>query len=310
MLANPRLARYQLEEKPRGSHLFQTTRTSSLYGLPSCLGTRRAVVIGPNTRSVAAAHGESRRDRILPRLVTRFYRWTYRVVGLAGVVEDLAGRGCHKAGKMRVIHNPIVRFDLGASAPAPLAHPWFDNGEPVFVAVGLRRPQKDFPTLLRPFAARRARPLARLVILGNGGEWQDLETLAVELAIHEDVQLPGVTPNSYAYMARTAAFVRSSRREGLPPVLVETLRWGAPVVAADGPSESREILGGGRYRSVVSMVDVNALADSLKAVLVRPARDETWRLYEQERVVDAYPDVLVGASAHDALVSEPFRAAA
>jgi glycosyltransferase involved in cell wall biosynthesis len=257
----------------------------------------QVVVIEQNTLSVAAGQGKSRRDRLMPRLMRVFYPWADCVVGVsAGVAEDLVRDVRIDPAKVRVIPNPIVTADLEARARAPVPDPWFDEGTPVFVAAGRLRPQKDFPTLLRAFARLRESRSARLVILGEGPDRQDLETLATELRIDADVRFPGATPNPYAYMARAAAFVLSSRWEGLPTVLVEALRCGTTVIATDCPSGSREILADGRYGVLVPVGDVPALADAMEAVLdgrVGPAPEESWRPYEQQAVVERYLEVLL-----------------
>ena len=116
------------------------------------------------------------------------------------------------------------------------------GGAAVFLAVGRLAPQKDFPTLIRAFAQVRARHEARLLILGGGPERAHLQSLVGELGLDADVGLPGWVTNPYPYMVRSAAFVLSSRWEGLPSVLIEALYCGVPVIATDCPS-------GGRWRS-------------------------------------------------------------
>jgi glycosyltransferase involved in cell wall biosynthesis len=250
----------------------------------------------------------------MPRLIQRFYPLADCVVGVsAGVAEDLVRDVGVDPSKVRVIYNPIVTPDLEESASAPVPHPWFEDGSPVFVAAGRLRPQKDFPTLLRAFARLQGSHGARLVILGEGPERQSLEALTSELGIDGDVELPGATPNPYAYMARATAFVLSSRWEGLPTVLVEALRCGATVIATDCPSGSREILADGRYGTLVPVGDVAALAEAMEAALegrLGSAPDESWQPYEQQAVVERYLEVLLPDVMHGRLAAEPVPAGA
>ena len=293
----PRLVRYLRAEKPAG--LVSVLSHANVVALWSAKLARypgRVVVVEQNTGSVAAAEGKSRRDRLMPRLVKRFYPWADCVVGVsAGVAEDLIRVVGVEPSKVRVVYNPIVTPELEERAAEALGDPWFEDATPVFVAAGRLRPQKDFPTLLRAFAGLRSERSARLVILGDGPEKRDLEALARELDIEADVRLPGMTANPYAYMARAAAFVLSSRWEGLPTVLVEAMRCGAPVIATDCPSGAREILGDGRYGTLVPVGDVHALAKAMEAALdgeLLPAPDESWEPYEQQVVVGEYLEAL------------------
>jgi glycosyltransferase involved in cell wall biosynthesis len=309
----PKLARYLRKEKPRGlASVLNHANVVALWAAKVARYPGRVVVIEQNTRSVAAAEGKSRRDQLMPRLVKRFYPWADCVVGVsAGVAEDLVRVVGVEPSKVRVIYNPIVTPELDELARAPAGHPWFDDDTPVFVAAGRLRPQKDFPTLLRAFAALRERRAARLLVLGDGPERLNLEQLTAELGIDADVQLPGATPNPYAYMARAAAFVLSSRWEGLPTVLVEALRCGAPVIATDCPSGSREILADGRYGVLLPVGDVSGLAAAMEEALdgrLQPAPDESWRPYEQQAVVERYLEVLLPDVSQRQLSAEPVPA--
>ena len=306
----PRLARYLRREKPLAlASALVHANVVALWASRLARYPGRVVVVEHNTRSVASAQGTSRRNRLMPRLVKLFYPWADCIVGVsAGVAEDVARIANVDPEKVRVIYNPVVTPDLEELARAPVPHPWFDDVVPVFVAAGRLRPQKDFPTLLRAFATLRRTRSARLIVLGDGPELENLEALAAALGIDEDVQLPGGTSNPYAYMARAAAFVLSSRWEGLPTVLVEALRCHAPVIATDCPSGSREILAEGRYGTLVPVGDSDALAGAMRAAVdgeLHPAPDESWHAHEQQVVVDEYLEALVPDVFKDARAGEP-----
>ena len=112
----------------------------------------------------------------------------------------------------------------------------------------------------------------RLLILGEGGERTELETLARELGITDDVALPGFVENPYAYLSRSAVFVLSSLYEGLSNVIIEALALGTPVVSTDCRSGPREILEGGALGRLVPVRDPEALATAIgRALDQRPA---------------------------------------
>lgn len=300
----PALVRYLRREQPVGiASVLNHANIALLWARRLARHPARVVVIEQNTRSVAAANGKSRRDRWMPRLASRFYPWADCVAGVsAGVADDLVRLTGLDPAKVRVIYNPIVSDELVRRARAPLAHPWLGDGNSTFVAVGRLRPQKDFPMLLRAFETVRAQRPARLIILGEGNERAALERLAKELGIEDDVQLPGEIANPYAYMARAAAFVLSSRWEGLPTVLIEALRCGAPVIATDCPSGPREILKGGRFGVLLPVGDAEALAGAMIDCLdgkLAPASDESWQPYHRDRVVDDYLEVLLAPGGLD-----------
>jgi glycosyltransferase involved in cell wall biosynthesis len=298
----PALVRYLRRERPDAIASFLD------HGNVVALCARRlarypgtVVVVAQNTLSEAARHGKSRRDRLMPRLVTRCYPWADRVVAVsAGVAADLVRIARLPPEHVRVISNPIVDDDLAALAARPVDHPWFRDGVGVFVAAGRLRPQKDFATLLHAFARLRERRRARLLILGEGPERPALEALVARLGLEADVSLPGSTTNPYGFFSRATAFVLSSRWEGLPTVLVEAMSCGAPAIATDCPSGPREILAGGRHGALVPIGDAGALASAMERALdgelPRPA-PESWQPYTLDAVVDDYLPLLTSAAA-------------
>jgi glycosyltransferase involved in cell wall biosynthesis len=203
-------------------------------------------------------------------------RWLYPLVDQIiavsqGVAEDIREITGLPPERITVIHNPVITARLLAMAREPVAHPWFNAAEPpVILGAGRLTRQKDFPTLIRAFArVQRHRP-ARLVILGEGRQRLALKTLAAELGVASEVDLPGFVVNPYAYMAKAAVFALSSTWEGSPNVLTEALALGTPAVATDCPSGPREILGEGRYGALVPVSDSASLAQAILATLDDP----------------------------------------
>lgn len=261
----------------------------------------RVLVSERNTLSFGTRHYASDlRIRLTPQLIKRFYPWADSIIAVSkGVADDLSQFTGIAPERIRVIYNPIVTPELQTKAGGLLDHPWFKTGEPpVILGAGRLSPQKDFPSLFKAFAHVRKNRRARLLILGEGEERPALEALAKQLGLERDIGLPGFVPNPYPYMTRAGVFVLSSRWEGLPGVLIEALYCGAPLVATDCPSGSREILADGHYGQLVKVGDVEALARAIESGLdnqiPRPPQ-ESWRPFELNTVVDQYIDALYGA---------------
>jgi glycosyltransferase involved in cell wall biosynthesis len=201
------------------------------------------------------------------------YPWADHIVAVSdGVAEDFAENTGIERSRITVIHNPIVTPDIEQRARQPADHPWLqDKKHPVIMGMGRLARQKDFPTLLRAFAAVSQRLDCRLIILGEGPERTALETLAKELGIADEVSLPGFVSNPFAYLARADLFVLSSAWEGFGNVLVEALSVGVRVVATDCESGPREILDNGRFGSLVPVGDADAMAKAMLHQLRHPA---------------------------------------
>jgi glycosyltransferase involved in cell wall biosynthesis len=230
------------------------------------------VVTEHNTLSQATQQKSRVPGWMWPPLLRWFYPWADSVVAVShGAADDLAHTSGLSREKIAVVYNPVITPSVLTLSRQTPAHPWFAPGQPpVVLGVGRLTRQKDFATLLKAFAeVRRSRP-ARLMILGEGEDRSSLEALARDLAVADDVALPGFQENALAYMAKSAVFVLSSAWEGLPTVLIEALAAGTQVISTDCPSGPREILQGGRIGTLVPVGDVAALSAAILHALEHP----------------------------------------
>ncbi|HCF28870.1 MAG TPA: glycosyl transferase [Cyanobacteria bacterium UBA11049] len=248
-------------------------------------------------------------------LLRRFF-WFY---GLAdgivavsrGVADSLANLAGRPLKQVRVIYNPVVTPEVLAKAEEPVNHPWFAAGEPpVIVGVGRLQALKDFPTLIRAFALVRQHMPARLMILGDGEERENLETLISELGLTSDIALPGFVSNPYAYMSKASVLAMSSLCEGFGNVIAEALACGTPVVTTDCPSGPAEILDFGKYGSLVPLADAEAFAQAILTTIASPRNSEALRqrakLFSLDTVVDSYLQVLNSDSVQETVTSNTF----
>jgi len=280
MLYTAGLASYLRHQKPDA--MVAATRLINVVAVCAARlagGSTRVLVSEHNPPSLALAGSRCWRRRYLPALMARTYQFADAIVAVSrGVAADLVELTGLPPGRVKTIYNPVISEDITQMARMPLSHPWFAPGQPpVILGAGRLVDQKDFPTLIRAFARLRRQRPARLVILGAAKD--DVATdvaraaLVQSAALHgvsDDVELPGFTSNPFAFMARAAAFVLSSRYEGLPTVLIEALACGCPVVSTDCPGGVHEILAGGRFGKLVPVGDESAMAEAILWTLDRP----------------------------------------
>jgi len=268
------LTGYLRREQPRV--LVSSMSHANLVALWAARLARRStpvVVTEHNTLSESTRQEGALTQGLWPHLLRTFYPWATSVVAVSrGAADDLARTSGLPRDQVRVVYNPVITPAIMALARKKPDHPWFAPGQPpVILGVGRLTRQKDFPTLIRAFAEVRRRRAARLMILGEGEDRPALEALAGELAVADDVALPGFRENAMTYMAGSALFVLSSAWEGLPTVLIEALAAGTRVVSTDCPSGPREILQEGRLGALVPVGDAAALAEAMIQALDRPA---------------------------------------
>jgi len=229
----------------------------------------RVIVTIHNTLSEEVARSKKPRVRAYVKVDRRFYPRADAVVAVSqGVADDLVRTLELPAKSISTIYNPVVSENLVQRASEPLSHPWFSgDGPPVLLTVGGFKPAKDHATLLKAFAIVRKEQTVRLVILGEGKLRKSLTSLAENLGITEDLEMPGFVENPYQYMARASLFVFPSVFEGFGMVLVEALACGCPIVSTDCPSGPAEILGQGRFGTLVPIGEELSLARAITDAL-------------------------------------------
>ena len=259
--------------------------------------------------------------RLSPRRLShRVAGWVYpwaaaRAAVSAGVADDYARLSGLPRDRFDVMYNPVVSgADLeawrspGGGAGAPGGgelHRFFrEPGGPVIVGMGRVNAQKNFALLLDAFARLGHRPAPRLVVFGIGPDRGALQAQAEALGVADRFDLAGFTPDALAHLRAADLFALSSRYEGLPTVLIESLAVGTPVVSTRCPSGPEEILRGGDFGRLVPVGEVAPLAEAMDAALAEAADDppppaplEYLRRFSVEEVAQDYERLIERATA-------------
>lgn len=196
--------------------------------------------------------------------------------------------------KCAVIPNSAPAPQHCATEPAPAYPQRASPTQPFFLAAGRLEPQKGFELLLEAFAPLAAQfPALRLIIAGEGPLRPQLEEKIQALKLEKQVMLPGFTTQLPQLMARALAFVLSSKFEGFPNVLLESLAQGCPAIAFDCPAGPREIIRHGIDGLLVQAGDARGLAAAMRRLLQEPelrsrlarAAPEVRRRFAEEQIM-------------------------
>jgi glycosyltransferase involved in cell wall biosynthesis len=194
-----------------------------------------------------------------------FARWSLRrAAASVAISEDVRRvaltRAPWAAGKSSVIPNGVdtARF---AEAPMPAADAPFR-----FVLVARLEPRKGVDIALRALAAV---PAARLDIVGDGPEKDDLAFLAVQLGVAKRVRFLGYQGDPRATIAAAHAALASSRKEGLGIALLEAMALGRAVVAVP-VGGIPEIVVPGETGLLAEAATSEALAAAMRALAADP----------------------------------------
>jgi glycosyltransferase involved in cell wall biosynthesis len=237
------------------------------------------------TAIVVVEHTHARTFRGVSRARTAATRFLYPraalVTGVApAVVEELEATVPALRGRTAVL--PSVGPDpgeLSARVSAPPDHPWFDGDAHPFVMVCVANvvARKGQDVLVRALPAiRSAVGDARLLLIGRLDEPPfavELDRLAAELGVSEQVCVLGYREDPLPLVARCSIGALASQTEGLPMSLLEAMTCGLPVVSTDCPAGPAYLLEGGESGLLVPVGD----ADAFASAVIRIARDDDLR---------------------------------
>jgi poly(glycerol-phosphate) alpha-glucosyltransferase len=162
-----------------------------------------------------------------------------------------------------VVPNPV-------DMPAAPAHEVTRDRRRIAVVARLE-PQKRLGHALRAFArVVESVPEAHFDIYGRGPLSATLAQQARELGIERSVTMHGHDPNAREALWRATALVMTSRYEGYPLAVLESMSHGCPVVSYDVKYGPREQISDGVDGFLVPPGDTEALADRLIELLESP----------------------------------------
>ena len=171
-------------------------------------------------------------------------------------------------GKISVIHNAIDTIEWSREqAPGDLRDELGLTGcSPIVGYVGRIMPEKDLETWIRSASVVAAAcPKAAFVLVGDGYEEttrRELAVLATKLGVADRVIFTGFRSDLLRCYATFDVFLLTSRREGLPNSLLESMAMGVPVVTTD-VAGAKELVRDGETGFVRLQGDVPALSEAV-----------------------------------------------
>lgn len=179
-----------------------------------------------------------------------------------------------KPERCRVIHNAIdteiyTRSALPATSALVASTP--DSLRPISLgAMGRLSNEKGFDLLIRAVAKLKAQGLkCHLKIAGDGPLLKELTDLVREMQCETEIELIGQVADNKAFFDSLDIFVLSSRREGLPNVLLEAMAMQVPVVAT-GIAGIPRLIQSGANGILVPPDSVEELAGAVQKLMQEP----------------------------------------
>lgn len=205
--------------------------------------------------------------------VQRYFGWLRKwalknadalIAPSSGVAKDLQSKYKLDSSKTHVIYNPVEieqMIALGKRKESLLEK--IGSGVPIILGVGRLNFQKNFDALIEAYEKVLRVKKAELIILGEGPERESLENIVSEKGLNGRVHMPGFLSNPFPIFRKASVFVLSSRYEGMPNALTQSLVFQLQVVSTDCPSGPSELLEGGKYGYLTDVGNTDALAEGI-----------------------------------------------
>ncbi|MBC9798127.1 glycosyltransferase [Sinomicrobium weinanense] len=293
---------YLNKEKPMVS--ISSRQRQDILNVIGCLISYRKVqpVISIHT-NVSAENKEQigvRKKSIFIEILSKLlYKVPNKFIAVSkGVADDFAKWANVKRTEVEVIYNPVYKpYTELRDVQIPLTYEQLLREDKKYIiGVGRLTKAKDFFTLIKSYHIVKQKMDVALIILGEGPLRKELENLITELNLEKDVFLLGFVHNPQYYIRRASAFVLSSIWEGFGNVIVEAMGVGTPIISTNCPSGPAEILEDGKYGKLVSVGNLqemaNAMIDTLSTphnpdVLIERAKD-----FYTEKIAQEYLDYI------------------
>ncbi len=241
-----------------------------------------------------------RRTSWKDHMISLFAEWAYgyasSVVAISKQVADSVSKIRNiPVSKINVLYNPVNTEGIRTSLEGQRLGKQIDSS--FLLSVGRLVYDKDFDCVLHAYYQIQKVRDIDLAIIGEGPQRDNLEALASDLGIRQNVYMPGYVDDPYPYMDESRLLVLASRWEGFGNVLIEAMATGTPVVATNCPGGPSEILGDGRWGHLVPVGEPTALAQAIIRTLDEPPAPpvelrQRAKRYDIKRISTEYLNVL------------------
>jgi glycosyltransferase involved in cell wall biosynthesis len=245
----------------------------------------------------------SLKNLINRQLIKWFYPRSDLIISVSnGVGQDLIDNFSIPQDIITTIHNPYDIDNILSLSKNNIDEDWLNNDSyQTILSVGNLSKQKAHDLLLKTFSElTKQKENLRLIIAGDGNQYNNLLNLSKELKIEDYVKFTGQVDNPFAYMARADVFVLSSQYEGFPNVLIEAMICKCLTISTDCPSGPNEIIEDKQNGFLIPVGDIQALKNTIIKVLHDPDLRQiiTDRAYQSAKsfgvnaIIKRYRDIL------------------
>ncbi|GAA4412930.1 hypothetical protein GCM10011450_24280 [Advenella faeciporci] len=196
-----------------------------------------------------------------------------------------------------VIHNPVASYIEQFAKQNDLDK---SSNISYILCIGRLEEVKAFHLAIEAFSiiANNYKNL-RLKFVGEGSLKFQLKQKAEQLGLKNRIDFEGFQTDVIPYYRHANLTLLTSKYEGFPNVLIESIVLGTPVVSVDCPSGPREILDYGKYGKLVKPDNIQDLVSSIESILNFPNQynlSERASFFSVDKAIEKYIKLLIEVS--------------
>lgn len=162
------------------------------------------------------------------------------------------------------IYNPLDTHVIDIKSKKKIDFNFFNKKYLNLINIGRLTDQKNQIIILKAINEIKNDIKVKLAIIGKGNKYNSLIKFIRENNLHKIVKLLGYKNNPYPYIKKSDIFILSSKFEGLPNVLLESMYLKKIIISSDCPTGPREILTNNKYGFLYPVNNYLALSKIIK----------------------------------------------
>lgn len=223
---------------------------------------------------IAHSHNTTTRHPLINTMLRLFFETS---VNGRLACNDAAGKWLFKNKKFYVLKNGINinKYKFNQNNRTQIRKKFNIKSDDILLGnVGLFNYQKNQSFLIK--LLKDLKPKYKLMLIGNGDNYQKLKEIAKELNVQDRVIFTGTINNVFDYLNAMDVFLLPSRYEGQPFVLIEAAASGLKCIVSDTVSKEVDITKSDTFCSISEPDNwINAIVHSENLNKLRYITSET-----------------------------------